>query len=307
MADTTLGLPSLRTLRYVLDKARIRFGQTDPRLENQIVPEITDRLIEICAEYPYWFLRVDPDIPTFPVPQSTATGWLYRGWYLIGENQKSFPLQSVVNQTSDITLLVSTECRQLNFVKCFDLNGSFLVDMMVSGGDEFWSKAWVQQPDSSITNGMPRIARPYSVQLGNLGGSTVQIAPQADQKYMLCVGWDMAHPPWFQHNNSVTNVLLIQYPRLIEMLVYIQYAEFFKEWEIKEKCEREIWGDAQGRVAASIPNWGIIGRMKLDTQARMGQQTTEMEWHQSARDALGRGGGYQRNLYDPYYYGNTPY
>lgn len=100
-----LPAPQMRTLRYIIDKVKLRYGQSDPRLENQIVPELTDRMREICSKYPFWFLDVEPGTDVFaslPLPQDQSwvlptttqpNGWVDRGWLVISAGVPTYGLQ----------------------------------------------------------------------------------------------------------------------------------------------------------------------------------------------------------------------
>lgn len=287
---------------------RLRFGQSDPRLENSLVPEVTDRMREMCSEYPYWFLRVNPGDTIqadFPFPSTEPSGWKDRGWFITVDGQTSYALEAAVDLGVDEALIAPCEARELVSVKMYDLNGAFLGDLAVLTDNEFLSRGnQLGGSTSGVYRGYPTTAK-LNTQPGQ--PSYIQLSPTPDRKFVLAVSWDLAYPPWFGYQGSATNLIMMVYPRLVECLIGIQYAEFFKEWEAKKAYEAEIWGDAGGKFGSAIPNSGIVGRMKKDTCERASQETGELEWHASSRGAIGRNGGYHRTPGDAYYVGPGNY
>ena len=117
----------------------------------------------------------------------------------------------------------------------------------------------------------------------------------------------LATPPWFSYANGITNLIMQYYPRVIELLIGVQFAEFFKEMEMLQYYKMELYGEEMGRVRAGIKNHGLIGIMRNDTTERFNQETNELEWFQSARAAVGRGGAWARRPGDSYYISPNDY
>lgn len=297
-----LNQPQFRTLTYILDKVRSHFGQSDPRLEATIVPDLTDRMREICAMYPFWFLVGFPDIISFP-RLTSEDGWIARGWYICAAGEQSFNLQTMVDGSTTSAMRANVEAKTIEYCKVYDLQGALLSDLNVAHPDLFGSDALLQSTTSQQLRGVPMSCMPIT----ELAVTKLVLNPVPDAQYVLQICWQYATIPWFSYNNDVTNLLLMHYPRVVEALVGELYAKFFKQPDAIAYFEKMLMGDAGGNVVSGQKDPGLIATMKRDTMNRFSQNTDEVEWRHSARDAVGRRVNYGRGVWDPYYYGPTPY
>ena len=262
---------------------------------------------EICGEFPYWFMTVDPGVDVYadiPIPESTVPGWIDKGWFITEEGRAEYDLQVAVDMSTTESLIANCEASQIKFVKRFDLTGALLADLTATDPNAYLSWGNLQGANSTgVYKGAPLL---YSLYTRD-GNSHVRLNPIPDRKYLISISWDLAYPTWFQLDNGITNLMLMHYPRAVQCIVGMQYARWFKEAELFELYRKELYGDARGRVRSDIPDYGIIGLMKKDTNRRLGQDTQEIEWHASSRAATGRGGSYRRSPYDSYYIGPGNY
>ena len=303
--------PELRTWAWVVSKVAQRFGKDDPRLRSMLFDDVTSKLREICAEFPYWFMTVEPGsqvvggFPYIIAPTAPLTlGWLDRGWFITTVGQERYPLMAQVDLSEDMTLLAPCEAKEMNYVKRFSLSGAMEADLAIATSDKYYSWGCNQGvANTGMLSGAPYMVYPDT----NHGATTLCLNPVPDSAYIMCCSWDLATPPWFTYRECVTNLILQYYPGVIECLVGIAYAEFFKESDLLTYYDMKLFGEEMGRVRSGIKKHGIIGTMRNDTNSRFSQETQELEWFQSARAAVGRGGAWARRPGDSYYISPNDY
>ena len=304
-------VPPQRTLDYAIKMARASFGKTDPELEASLRPAISDRLREICSDYDYWFLRVEPGIAApanFPYttpPSSPSTyDWIDRGWLLTTPGQEVYPLYVQVDLSADCCAYTPSEAKHLIYVKRFSLQGAMSSDLEVVDSDAYWSRGSNQGvANTGFLRGAPQIVNLYT----RGRASFIRLNPVPDDYYILAVSWQLAVPPWYQVGDCVSNTILEYYPRLLKCFVGLEYAQFFKESEQEEYYHREIYGAEMGSFRPGLPRHGIVAQMRKDTIQRWEQQSQELAWYPSARAALGRGGSWRRQPGDSYYVSPSDY
>jgi len=303
-----LPLPQVRTLAYSLYKVKARFGKSDPELEASIVNEVTDRLREICADYPYWFLSVEPGgiaFPFDPAPSNPAThNWFERGWFVTTVGVESYPLYVQVDLSDDCTMMAPSEAKCMNWVKRFSLQGAMEADLRIVHSDAYLS--WGNNQGGANTGmlkGAPYMAFPYT----RNRATYLRLNPIPDKQYIIAASWQLAWPPWFAYGDCVTNLIMEYYPRVIECLIGLQYADFFKETEELAYYHNELYGDEMGSIRPGLKNIGLVGTMRKDTIMRYSQETGEVEWFPSSRAAVGRGGAFRRQPSDTYYISPSEY
>lgn len=301
--------PQVRTLDYILERVRTRFGRTTPELEAQFVLDLTDMLRGICAEFPYWFLRLDPGteaVAGFPYANVAALAsavklgaFIDQGWlYTTADTEGYGVFSSLPGATADgmgsaTRYWGKAELAMVNYAKVYDLDGNFLRDLKVVGGDVMFSLA------NYTETGTPQRVLPASAGFQ----TTLRLSPIPDQEYLLAVSGQYAYPPWFKAGTSWANLLLIYYPRVMYHLGMMYFAEYFQETQLHEWHYNMLYGDGGGRVRSDIPKIGLIGQMKIDTRNRESQETPDMVYGESVKDLVGRDGrSHIRRPGSGYYY-----
>lgn len=297
---------SARTLGYCIDRAKRRFGKTNQDLETTLPMALTDRLREICAEFDYWFLRVEPGQANPAFPYTTAPTvfkqdrWLLPGWLATQAGTEAYALQTPLQIVSDDALWAPSEASRLVYVKRFGLSGAMECDLSVKSGNTYFSEGTFT---GSSGQAPPQYAWAQTID----GVTYLRLNPIPDQVYLMSVGWQLAVPPWFGNGPSLTNLLMFYYPRVLVTLTLLEYAEYYHEADAFAFYTKQLWGDARGRVRSDIPDYGLIGAMKIDTMQRWGQESEELAQYRSLREATGREGFGHRQPGDSYYSGPTPY
>lgn len=278
-----LGTP-VRTLAYLFNRVKTRFGKTTPELEAQFLLDITDELRVICAEYPYWFLRFDPGgtVPQNFVAGTTPTvaygDWCDSGWFRTTADQIGYAAWSPHFQLPQPNGWAMAEISQINYAKVYSSDGTCLKDLKVLNGDVFHSYMGYTE------TGTPNRIMPRTV--GNQ--TTFWLAPIPDQTYYVAMGAQLAYPPWFQVGNSWTNPLLAYYPRVMYHLGMMYFAEYFQEVQLYEWHKTILYGKMRGSTRSDNPDYGLIGAMKMDSERREMQQTPDMVYGESVKDLVGR-------------------
>lgn len=282
--------PQVRTLDYIVNRVRTRFGRTTPELEEQLILDITDELRGVCAEFPYWFLRFDPGMDAvagFPYANAAALAaadilepWLDSGWFYTTDSVENYAVFSPLLGITNEHLWGQAELAQVNWAKVYSLEGKFLSDLKVVNGDVMWSR------QNYAETGTPTRLFPFTK-----GHQTyLRLSPIPDQEYVIAVSGQFAYPPWFRVGNSYTNVILAYYPRVLFHIGMMYYAEYFQEVNIREFHRNILYGDAGGRTHSAVANIGLIGQMRIDTRNRETQETPDVAYGESVKDLLGRDG-----------------
>jgi hypothetical protein len=283
----------------LFNRVKTRFGKTTPELEEQFRLDITDELRVISAEYPYWFLRMEPGslVPgllrsgTAPTDISPA-GWLDRGWFQTSADQSDYPmyLQGANEQWYPI------EIAQINYAKVFSTSGQCLRDLKVVNGDLFHS--FVNYDEVGTPNRIFPITDGYQ--------TTVRLAPIPESIYYVAISAQYAYPPWFKYGSTYTNALLAYYPRVMYHLGMMYFSEYFQEPNLYQFHKEVLYGKVRGSTRSDNPDYGLIGAMKMDSERREMQQTPDISYGESVRDLVGRdhrshlrrpGGGYYADTY----------
>lgn len=289
-----------RNLSYIIARAAARFGRSDSTLEAQIPDDITDQLREICAEFDYWFLRVEPGMvvpaamPYSVAPSSFALGrWLDQGWFLTADGTADYKLAC----TSDIAMPTTAntpwaycEASRINYVKLFTLDGGFQKDLPVMSSDQYLS--FTNFGGESV-RGTPIKAFPYTQN----EVTWLRLHPTPDTTYVMATSFQLAVPPWYSDgSSSYYNILSRYYPRVLQYLAFLAYADHHHETGLYDHYAKKLYGTNRGRVRSDIPDHGLIGAMRIDTMNRWSQQTSDLPTNTSIAEAVGRGEpGYTRD------------
>ena len=302
-----------RTLTDIITRATARFGKTNTTLNSAIPTEVTDQLREICSDFDYWFLKVEPGkvVPaampyamaptTFAQTLGASGRWLDCGWLLTAAGTSDYDMYSRLDISPGSTLWAKCEASRLHHVKVFDIGGRFISDVAVRDSDGYFS---YNNYLGTAGRGQPLKAFPHT---GIDGCTSLRLYPTPDTTYVVAASWQLAYPQWFASGQEWTNILLFYYPRVIQALVMMIMAEHHHEDTIWTKWSKILYGDARGRVRSDIADWGLVGAMRTDTWRRWGQQSTDLEQHDSLRAAVGRGGYGNHDIGSSYYTSPTPY
>ena len=294
------------TIGEIKNSIRLEFGKNSPRLDTIIQDEVTARLREICSDFPYWYLKLDPgfDLPeSFPfaeetdLPTSGAGNFLDQGWLKIVAGQEYYPLYIPTTGTpGSPATWVQVEASRINYAKVFSIQGGFQTDLGVSGGNVYWSG-----PGTSREFGNPQ-----NIMLQNAvdGNSYIRLHPAPNQTYLLALSFNLATPPWIGSGDNAVNFITKYYPRMVKLVAGLCYSDFFHDAKMYAKYSRELFGDTDdGKNTSNIPNGGLVGKMKRDTQFREIQEADEMPYYASMSESLGRGGYNSHYPGAPYYLG----
>ena len=291
----------VRTLEYVANRAKARFGRTTTELEDQLILDLGQDLRGICAEFPYWFLSMEPSsVESFPgtltdddLERASIHGtWLDQGWFYTKPGRPEYEVwaPAMFLPGHGASNWAPVELAQTLYVKQFDLSGSFVQSLPVTNLDMQLSGA------NFSSRGQPRNVVSFT-----RGHRTyLRFDPCPDEAYLFAVGGQLALPPWFSVGGSWTNLILAYYPRVMDTLAMMYYAEYFGEWEQRKAYRQILYGDSHGKFMTGTDH-GLIGMMKADTLKRNEEAQPELEWADSSRAMLGRGGKYKREPGAAYY------
>lgn len=292
----------VRPFSWAVRTAINDFGKSDRRLEEQLYLSVTDLLREICVDFPYWFLTVEPGIvvpaalpyavapTTFLSPGNTR--FLDQGWFLTSTGVEYYPLFVALDQLGNQNW-APVEASQIHWVNQYTIEGGFCSNIAVNDSEVHFS----QGAPRTSNPGVPQSVMPYTQN----GVTYLRFNPVPQDEYLIATSFQLAYPPWIQVGNEITNWAFQYFPRLIELCVKICYANFYHEVEAKKDYMRELYGDAGGKVRSDIPFGGLIATMKNDTWKRNEQRTQETPLMRSSLDAVGRGGYGQRRPGSSYY------
>lgn len=289
----------VRTLEYLFNRVKTRFGKTTPELEAQFRLDITDELRVISAEYPYWFLRLEPGslVPGLMQAGIAPTdigpsGWLDKGWFQTTVDQSDYAMyiQGVNEQWYPV------EIAQINYAKVFSTSGQCLRDLKVVNGDLFHS--FVNYDETGTPNKVFPVTDGYQ--------TSIRLAPIPESTYYVAISAQYAYPPWFKYGSTYTNALLAYYPRVMYHLGMMYFSEYFQEPNLYQFHKEVLYGKVRGSTRSDNPDYGLIGAMKMDSERREMQQTPDISYGESVRDLVGRdhrshlrrpGGGYYSDTY----------
>lgn len=301
-----------RTLDFVIQKARKKFGTSDNTLESNIVDLVKDNLREICSDFPYWWLCIEPGtvVPAAfsgyassgDVGTKLAGRWLDQGWMITEPGVEYYPIY--VANTDSVTAptdWVQCEAAQLLHVKRYSHTGAFQSDLDVVDSNNYFSRGAML---SSVERGNPTVAYCHTIN----EVSYLRLNPTPNDYHIMSVSFQLATPPFYTSGADESCLALRYYPNLVQYLVMMEYAEWFHEVNMYQLYKQKLYGDTdRGVVRSDILNAGLIGKMKTDTDRRYMQQVDETGEWESSRDALGRGGYGHHRAGESYYYGPSGY
>lgn len=304
-----------RSLGQIVALAKLKFGKTDPLLVESLESNIDHWLREICSDFPYWFLQILPGFffsnsfpwTTDPAEVNLYAGrWLDQGWLLTAADKDWYEVfvPYYLSPEEAPSSWTAAEISQIKFAKQFSFLGSCQADCEVVDANLFYSGGSFS-PNTAANAGYPwRVMH----QVIN-GKSYIRITPRPTEPLLFCFGFQLAYPPWMtQANGDRVNLLSYYYPRLLELLVRLEFAEYYSEIKMEQSLIEKIWGSTdRGINRADIPRAGIIGRMKNDTDRRIFQDITEDGFWRSAVEAVGRGGRFNHRPGAQFYYGPSGY
>lgn len=271
-----------------------------------MILDLSQELRGICSEFPYWFLSMEPGnsfvkslYPSSSAVTSTTLSdyslhntWLDQGWFYTEDGRAEYEVwaPAMFLPMDSAYCWAPVELSQILYVKQFNLDGSYAGDIPVTNMDMMLSG------ENYNSTGQPTKAVSFT-----RGHRTmVRLSPCPDDCYLYAVGGQLAIPPWFHLGGSWTNLILAYYPRVMDCLAMMYYAEYFNEWEQREQYRKVLYGETNGRPFAGT-NGGLIGQMKSDTWKRNEGQQPELEWADSSRAMIGRAGKYKREPGSAYY------
>lgn len=272
--------------------------------------DVTNKLRRICVEFPYWFLKVEPgtevpqNIPYATAPTSFKMGsFLDQGWFLTSPGVATYPLFATVmgdNIDGSNNYWTPVEAQQIHYVYQFNLDGGSSNELVVTDSYGYFNQGI---PSANLGSSKNFVVYPQTFN----GFTSLRLNPVPDSTYLMCTSFQLAYPPWIGEGPGMTNWMLFYYPEVIQLLVKLQYAEHYHELQALQAYQRELYGDGGGRNRSDIPYPGLLADMKTDTYKRDEQQSQEVPWYRSSREAVGRGGQYSRSPGDAWYTGPTGY
>lgn len=298
----------MQTIGEIKTAMDLEFGKTSARLTvDYVIDKVTDHLREVCSDFPFWFLRVDPGfkVPAlFPIETLPPFGldtWLDNGWFMTAPGVDYYPINFAAGGTPDEpTLWGAAEASRLNSVKIYTLSGHFQTDLKVVGSNLFWGN-----PDIGRDRGKPYQA---TLQRGGDGRMYIRLHPVPSEVMLVCLSYQLATPPWVGAGDSRTNLMSVVYPRCLKALVGLVYCDFFHDAKAEAKYTKQLYGSTDyGNTSTMVPERGLIGKMKIDTEFREIQDADELPYYASLSEAVGRGGGPLPGPGAPFYYGDVPY
>lgn len=301
----------METLGEIKSYIKSEFGKTHPTLETNLEDRLTARLRELCSDYDYWFLRVDPGFKALvgidssnainPSTVTYGTGrWIDQGWMITTAGTEYYPLSIASTGTPAAPATWGdAEARKIHYVKKYSLYGGYEGDVEVVGPNQFFNTP----PQQGIYYA-PNTALKATIQMGLDRKQYLRVSPTPQDTYLLAVSYQLALPPWIGSGDSRINWISHFYPRVLLCLAGLVYASFFHETTQMEYWKKELWGDTDnGRNRSDIANSGLVGRMRMDTEFRPGGEFEELGHYQSLTDAMGRDGYRPSRIGAPFYSG----
>lgn len=289
---------------YVLQRVGERFPRTDSVLQAMITNDIFKNFIrEICSQYPYWFLKVVPGhtFPaSFPLANEAAltsytkvTGaWLDRGWLHVQPGVARYvfsaPAEFGESFDDDASFWSDVQIQQLDYVKEFNLRGSFIRDLECKPGSGHFT-----QTDWS-SRGQPAIAL-WETGVDDSGNriSWLRFNPTPQNHAIYAVGFTLRVPinydPDSPSTGNTTNRMLEEYPEVFIHAGMLQAAEYFNEARNIEYYSKKLWGiPNDGGKGKTKQAEGSMAKMKRDTERWHRQNNDSIPIFLGARGAVGR-------------------
>lgn len=299
------------TITDIVTKVVTRFPRMDTVAEGQITTDIYSWLKEVCSEYPFWFLRIDPgnvlpsnfpfeDISDIALETHYKTDWLDRGWLHAREGQEKYFLAApaaVGQYDTDATKWYNCAAQKINYVKEFGPRGTQYSDLEVQfSGGALARVNW---------NSHSRPTRVF-FETGQDGtGASVswlRFNPIPEKDYLYAVSFTLDKP--LNYGSPITNRFFQEYPECAVYLGMMFAADYFNEAQAYAFYHTKVYGYAPGGVQATphIPRRaGYIEKMKRDTQRKTEQQDQTVPVYKGAGWAVGRAGGNVRSPRGTYY------
>lgn len=298
----------MQTIGEIKTAMDLEYGKSSARLTvDYVIDKVTDHLREVCSDFPFWFLRVEPgfSVPSlFPITTLPPFGmgtWLDNGWFMTAAGVDYYPLCFAGSGSpSNPNLWGAAEASRLNHIKVYSLCGAMQSDLKVVGSNLFWGSS-----DVGRNNGVPYQAH---LQRGPDGNMYIRLHPTPCKAMLICLSYQLALPPWIGTGDARVNLMSTVYPRCLKALVGLVYSDFFHDAKAEAKYNKQLYGSTDyGNTSTMVPERGLIGKMKIDTEFREIQDADELGYYASLGEAYGRGGSPMPGPGAPFYYGDVPY
>ena len=253
---------------------------------------------ELC-DYPYWFLVIKPKNmgAVFPVTAGISTlpaivgSWIQSGWLKTTAGVDTYPIYAPYsdNQASQAIHFTPAKVRSVNFVKEFNKEGGFTLDLPVLD----------QNQSLSFSDYRVR-SRPCQVILEtNEDGSFLQFSPCPDEVRLYAVQFSLYDCPWYQKDTGeILNRWLNYAPQALVYKAAMHMAEYHKDTAIFKEYQEMLYGNPpKGDNRSSTMIVGELGRLKKETQQKNFQMYQSVSPMRGA-GSFGRGGG---PIDDPFY------
>lgn len=298
-------------ITVIVDRVTSRFPRVDTTVTAQVTSDIYEWIKDICSEFPFWFLRIDPGdtFPTarFPIADITdvagythyKTNWLDRGWLHAVEGREKYPLSAPAAQgqyDTDAAKWSDVTVQKVQYVKEFDARGSMRMDLEVHMSSRSMSRAHYSQ------NSRPTKAY-FESGLASDGSkvSWLRLNPIPDKDYIYAVSFILDRP--INYGSPVTNRFIQEEQELVINLGMMFAAEYMNELRAYEFYHRKLYGNPEAPTHSGR-RYGLIEKAKRKTRSKTEQEAQTIPQFKGAAGAVGRvpgAPGYQ--AYRGSYYG----
>lgn len=207
--------------------------EKDTTASSSVYDWINLRQLQLCEEYPFWFLDVIPGAvtaaPTFPY--TTNSGWFYNGWLAIRAGVTEYPVKYSMAPDILSPVYSGVAIQKIGWAKLYeaDTELTFTKDIRVGAESDFFSV------DPYLDTGPPGMIVFYD-KVSDY--SYLRVKPVPDDNYVLAMKFTLKAFPDLV-NTSDSNYLTINYPQILidgglaELYAYLGEMRGINTYEAK--------------------------------------------------------------------------
>lgn len=259
-----------KTLANVIASVRARLPKWDSGLETELNSHLEEVIRDICKQYPYWFLKVNPGAAFaasfFPGDEASLAAatpvkgnWLGRGWLRVDEGTSRYLVYSPAvpgpDHDSDGTKWFATPVQRIDSVyvvepegtltgteiPCYNAANSFEAtggSKYSSGSSELRQVVWENVMESGETV------------------TYLNIFPEPTKDFLLAFNYTVQYAADYTIGASSSNSLFLNYYETAVAAGMLMAADYFSDAPLQEYWMNKLYGKKPV---------GLIAGMKKDT------------------------------------------
>ena len=259
-----------KTLANVISSVQARLPKWDSDLETELNSHLEEVIRDICKQYPYWFLKVNPgaafatsffpgDADSLAALTPVKGNWVGRGWLRVDEGTTRYKLWSPAvpgpDHDADGTKWFDTPVQRIDAVfkvepggtltgteiPCYNASNSFDATggaKYSTGASDIRQVVWENVMESGETV------------------TYINIFPEPTKDDLLAFNYTLQYAPDFVVSSSTSNSLFLNYYETAVAAGMLMAADFFSDAPLQEYWMNRLYGKKP---------IGLIAGMKKDT------------------------------------------